>query len=149
MGDWSTNPVVWTLIALAIAAGAGRFWYWRGQVDNDRDAFKKFMTGIGGKIDKIQENVHELLGVVRGVSKSGSPLKLTELGNKVANCLESNGISQNIEPLLRDRIHGKQPYEIHDICFEYVDGELDPSPEMEAARRSIRSGRHECRSRPA
>ena len=136
MDDWYANPVVWTLVALAIVAGAGRFWYWRGQVDNDRDAFKKFMTEIGGKIDKIQENVHELLGVVRGVSKPGSPLKLTELGNKVAKCLESRGIFQDIELLLRDRIHGKQPYEIHDICFEYIHDELNPSPEMEVVIRS-------------
>ena len=93
------------------------------------------MIEIGGKIDKIQENVHELLGVVRGVSKPGSPLKLTELGNKVAKCLECRGIVQDIEPLLRDRIHGKQPYEIHDICFEYIHGELDPSPEMEGVIR--------------
>ena len=135
MGDWYANPVVWTLVVLAIVAGAGRFWYWRGQVDNDRDAFKKFMTDIGRKIDKIQENVHELLGVVRSVSKPGSPLKLTELGNKVAECLESRGIFQDIEPLLSDRIHGKQPYEIHDICFEYISGELNPSPEMDAVIR--------------
>ena len=136
MDSWYTNPVVWTLVALAAAAGLGRFWYWRGRVDNDRDAFRKFMTEIGGKIDKLQENVHELLGVVRGVSKTGGPLKLTELGSKVAGCLESRGIFQNVEPLLRGRIHEKQPYEIHDICFEYVHGELDPSPEMEAAIRS-------------
>ena len=135
MDDWYTNPVVWTLVALAAVAGFGRFLYWRGQVDNDRDAFKKFMIEIGGKIDKLQENVHELLGMARGVSKPGSPLKLTELGNKVAKCLEAKGVFRDIEPLLRDRIHEKQPYEIHDICFEYIHGELDPSPEMEAAIR--------------
>lgn len=136
MGDWYANPVVWTLVALTIVAGAARFWYWRGQVDNDRDAFKKFMTEIGGKIDKIQENLHELLGATRAVSKPGSPLKLTELGNRVANCLKSSEIFQDIEPLLRDRTHGKQPYEIHDICSEYIHGELKPSPEMEVVIRS-------------
>ena len=135
MGDGYANPVAWTLVALAVVAGVGRLLYWRGQVDSDRDAFRKFMTEIGRKLDKIQENVHELLGVVRGVSKPGSPLKLTELGNKVANCLESMRIFQGVEPLLRDRVHGKQPYEIHDICFEYTHDEWDPSPEMEGVIR--------------
>ena len=135
MGGWYANPVVWALVALALVAGVCRFWFWRGQVDSDRDAFKKFMTEIGGKIDKIQENVHELLGVARGVSRPGSPLTLTELGGKVADCLESKDIFQDIETLLRDRVHEKQPYEIHDICFEYVHGELNPSSEMEAVIR--------------
>ena len=45
------------------------------------------------------------------------------------------GIFQDIEPLLRDRIDGKQPYEIHDICFEYIHGELHPSPEIDVVIR--------------
>ena len=164
MDEWYANPVVWTLVGLAIVAAAGRFWYWRGQVDSDRDKFKNFMTEIGRKIDRIQEktdriqaktdkiqaktdriqektdriqeNVHELMGVTRNVSKPGSPLTLTELGNKVAKCLESNDIFKNMEPIPSDQIHGKQPYEIHDICFDYVHDKLQPSSEMEVAIRS-------------
>ena len=143
MDEWYANPVVWTLVGLAIVAAAGRFWYWRGQVDSDRDKFKNFMTEVGRKIDRIQEktdriqeNVHELMRVTRSVSKPGSPLTLTELGKKVSNCLKSKDIIQNMEPILSDRVHEKQPYEIHDICFDYVQDELQPSPEMEVAIRS-------------
>lgn len=38
-----------------------------------------------------------------------------------------------MEPLPSDRIHEKQPYEIHDNCFDYVQNKLQPSPEMEVA----------------
>ena len=136
MGDWHTNPVVWTLAGLALVAAANRFWYWRGRIDGDRGAIKKFVAEIGAKIDNIQENLHELLGTARAVSKPGNPRTLTELGNKVDEFLESKGIFRDIEPLLSDRIHGMLPYQIHDACFEYIDGELEPSPEMEAVIRS-------------
>ena len=136
MDEWYANPVVWTLVGLAIVAAAGRFWYWRGQVDSDRDTFKTFMNEFGKKIDEIQKNVHELIGATRSVSKPGSPLTLTELGKKVSNCLKSKDIIQNMEPIPSDQIHGKQPYEIHDICFDYVHDKLQPSPEMEVAIRS-------------
>ncbi len=136
MDDWYANPVVWTLVGLALVAAANRFWYWRGQIDSDRDAFRQFVTEIGVKIDNVQENVHELLGAARAVSKPGRPRKLTELGSKVGKSLESKGIFHDIEPLLSDRVHGKLPYQIHDVCFEYVDSELEPSPEMEAVIRS-------------
>ena len=136
MDEWYANPVVWTLVGLAIVAAAGRFWYWRGQVDSDRDKFKNFINEIGGKIDNIQENIHELLDAVRSVNKPGSPLMLTELGKRVAKFLESKDILQNMEPFPSDRIHEKQPYEIHDICFDYVQNKLQPSPEMKVAIRS-------------
>lgn len=136
LDDWYTNPVIWTVGGLALVAGLNRFWYWRRQVDSDRAAFNKFMTEIGAKIDNIQENVHELLGVARGVSKPGNPRTLTELGSKVDNFLESKGIFQDIEPILSNRIHGMLPYQIHDACFEYIAGELELSPEMEAVIRS-------------
>ena len=191
MSDWYANPVVWTLVGLAFVAAAGRFLYWRGRVDGDRDAFKKFMADIGEKIDKIEKIVHELrknvhglqqdvhglrkgvhelrkgvhelrkgvhglrkdvhelrkgvhglrkdvhglLGVTRGVNKAGGPLTLTELGKQVVKCLESKDIFQNLEPLPSDRIHKKQPFEIHGICFEYIYNELIPSSEMDAAIR--------------
>ena len=136
MDDWYANPVVWTLAGLALVAAANRFWYWRGQVNSDRDAIEKFVAEVGAKIDDIQENVHELLGVARAVSKPGSPRTLTELGSKVDKFLESKGIFQDIEPILSNRIHGMLPYQIHDACFEYIAGELELSPEMEAVIRS-------------
>lgn len=135
MSDWLTNPVIWALGGLALVAGLNRFWYWRGQVDSDRAAFNKFMTEVGAKIDNIQEKLHELLGAVRGVSKPGSPLELTELSRKVANFLESKGIFQNIDPDLRNLTDGKQPYEIHDICFNYIH-KMKLSPEMDDVIRS-------------
>lgn len=92
MDDWYANPVVWTLAGLALVAAANRFWYWRGQVNSDRDAIEKFVAEVGAKIDDIQENVHELLGVARAVSKPGSPRTLTEFGSKVDKFLESKGI---------------------------------------------------------
>lgn len=92
MDEWSANPVVWTLVGLAIVAAAGRFWYWRGQVDSDRDKFKNFMNEIGGKIDNIQENIHELLDAVRSVSKPGSPSILAELGNQADKRLDLKDI---------------------------------------------------------
>ena len=95
------------------------------------------MINIGEKIDKLQEHVHKLLGMLQKVSKSDSPLMLTELGRKVAQCLDSKGVFQSIEPFLRDRVQEKQPYEIHEICFNYMHQEFKPSEEMDACNSHV------------
>ena len=72
--------------------------------------------------------------VVRMPSKtvdSDSPLKLTAVGDKVSKSIDSISIVKGLATDLRVKADGKLPYDIQELCFDFIRDEYKPSDEVE------------------
>ena len=125
MSEWWVIP---SLIAAAIAAAAlifkiGR---WVGSVDSDRDKFRAFVI-------EVRDDIKEILGRLPPVPVAGgSPIQLTDLGRKISEKLQAREWAEKTAAMLGGRVKGKPPYEVQDICYDYVKNEFNPTEEQDA-----------------
>ena len=115
------NPIV-ILIALAVIGaifGVGR---WTGNVNSDRDSFKKFISEVKGKLDKIYDH---LIGVK--ATASGSPLYLTEYGEKISAQVLAKDIARRLSEVVVDEIREMQSFEIQAFCEKYMKTRFRPT----------------------
>ena len=114
---------------------------------NDRENFKDFMKEIREEIKKI----HELLAkmdarIDNATISSGSPLHLTELGEKISSEIQARQWAEKTAAAFAETARDQQPYEIQETCFEYVrekfepDGDLDSKIGMAAYESGITRG---------
>ena len=101
----SSQPPIhlgWTIagvgVVVSVLIGVGALLFkggnWYGQVNTERGHFKDFMEKVDKKLDQILERIRPL------EATTGSPLRLTDLGNKIAQEIEAE---QWTEELLRCR----------------------------------------------
>ena len=127
MNEWFANPLFWVAFVslLSVAAGAiFAFGQWKGKVDSDRASFKEFMTEVRNDIKELlRRSSHTLAG--------SSPLRLTDLGKSISERLDAPALAQDLAPLLQERIEGKTPYEIQEMCFDYIRHQYNPPDEVD------------------
>ena len=128
MNERFANPLFWIafLSLLPVTAGAiFAFGQWKGKVDSDRASFKGLMAEIRNDIKEILRRLpsHTLAG--------GSPLRLTDLGKSISERLDAPTLAQDLVPLLQERIEGKTPYEIQEMCFDYIRHQYNPPDEVD------------------
>lgn len=136
MSEWLNNPVV-VLATIAVAGALLTAGQWIGRVNADIESFKGF-------VDEIRRDIKEIRASVNGLFKrlppapitSNSPLALTELGDEISEELSGKEwAKRTAEQFLRD-VRGKEPYEIQDICFDYVKSQFEPDDEQDAQIRA-------------
>ena len=114
--------VILILATIAITAWATHLKDWRGKVDEDRKEYKESITGILAEIQKDIKNIFHRLP--SSTVEPGSPLRLSTLGEKVA---EEIGIEQWITRYtekLNSHMEGKNAYEIQEESFLYAQNSL-------------------------
>ena len=133
MIEWiENNPVLTAVIVTTVLGIAGvtiryafKFGKWKGQVDTDRTNFTEFMGEIREDIKKILERLP------RQTEVSASPIRLTELGQKVSREIGAIALATQLVAQLRSHVDGKEAFEIQEKCLHFVEHEYKPSPEVE------------------
>lgn len=92
---------------------------WKGGVDADIKNIKEFMK-------EIREDVKEIFDRLppRAVTTE-SPLRLTDLGERIAVHLQARSWAGSLAPTLSDEVGGKQPFQIDEFANAYVHEMLD------------------------
>ena len=148
MSEWSVTTQIWAtvggaaaLIAIGVAIfKAGR---WAGIVDTSLDSFKGTITKIQedmkDAVREIKEAVTKIQAGINGLQNElasktltpGSPLKPNELGKKVSKAIGVPSIVKGLATGLSEKAKGKHPYDIQELCFNFVRDDYDPSDEVE------------------
>lgn len=113
------NPVYWALgisitVLLAVIGGAFKFGSWYGVVNSDRDNFREFMS-------EVRSDIKQILGrlPVKPITSS-SPIKLTELGQRISTNIDAKLWAQETAKKLIRETNGMDSFQIQDHSFEYV-----------------------------
>ena len=118
------NPSYWALgisitLMIAVITGAYNFGVWKGKLDNDRNSFKEFMSEVRADIKLI------LTRLPPTPTTSESPIRLTDLGERISNSIDAKCWARNKAKELVDKTKNMDSFEIQDLSFNYAK-ELDP-----------------------
>ena len=121
----SINP--WMVVGGAVAVVSLIFFAgkWVGGIAEFKKHTMEFIAEIRDDIKKILERLPPV--VVSG----GSPLRLTDLGKSISQTVDAAAWAERIAPDLRSRVQGKQPYEIQEVCLNYIREEFKPTEEQD------------------
>ena len=117
---------------------------WKGTVKVALEKLAEEVAALTKKIDKevatLTKRVDKIYEIFfeRGVGKTlapHSPLGLNDLGKKIAEELDLESLAESHTPVMKARTAKLNPYEIQQLCFEYVQNDLvaelrEKSPEQ-------------------
>ena len=132
---WSENPLVWlaglaTVVAVGSAIFAAGNWY--GKVNADRKAFNEFIKEVRDRLREINAQLREIFRRLPPVvAAESSPLRLTDFGEKIADCLGAEELADGLENVLRPLVAGMTDYDLQEECIRYVNEDYRPSEEIE------------------
>ena len=145
---WVFTVVIGGLaIVIAIGTIIFKFAMWMQKINSDRDTlradsdtlradsdtFKDFMKEIREDIKKIHEKINKILGHIdKTTVSSGSPLHLTELGEKISGEIQARQWAEKTATEFTEKVRDKQPYEIQEICFEHVREKFKPDSDLDS-----------------
>lgn len=122
MENWTSSPLIIPAV-LAVISVLVTIGIWIGSVNSDRTKFNEFIKEVRSKLDKILDRLPPL------AVSSGSPLRLTEFGDKIAKQIDAERWSDQLASKVATEVKNKTPYEIQEFCLTYVQ-ELEVSPEQ-------------------
>ena len=117
--DW-TNPLLYLLgftVVMALATGLWKVFWWVAKVDAGERDFRTFTK-------EIREDIKRILFRLNPALESTSPLRLNDLGRRIANGLEAGQWAAGLAPKLVPDVAGLRPFEIDNFCSEYVNNSL-------------------------
>ncbi len=130
--DWGIETWM-VIIGLALAGLVIRLAVWYGAVNSDRKNFKEFM-------EEIREDIKAILSrLPPSPVASGSPLHLTEFGEKISKEIGAEHWPEDVAPSLLNKVGGKEPFEIDRFCVDYVE-RLGPEWNRKIAESSYEFG---------
>ena len=123
MPEWVAATPWWVFIGIVGALISVGIWI--GSVNTHLKSFKDAVSEIRDDIKKI------LQWMPSKTIDSGSPLKLTTMGDKVSKSIDTISIVKGLATDLRVKADGKLPYDIQELCFDFIRDEYKPSDEVE------------------
>ncbi len=117
---WLLSPIV--LLLIAIVGATWKLGAWKGGVDKALEGLHKAIKRLDKKIDALPTPAFA----------SGSPLRLTEFGEKLSREIQAKEWAAALAPALIEKCEGNVPYEVQEICIEYAKAELHLSTDEDA-----------------
>ena len=103
------------IAAIAATGALVKVLLWAGSVNTQLKTLNDFMQEMRAKLDKMMEWMQPQ------VSKTTSPLRLTDFGSRVSRSISAGKWASKHALKLADQVSGKRPFEIFEMCKEYVE----------------------------
>ncbi len=133
MEGWTNNYYI-VVVALTLVFGIGM---WVQKVNTS----VKAVNDLKSNISAIKANLDRIIGHMFGPerpSESKSPVRLTEYGEGLSEAIGAKQWAEETASNLLTKMQGKEAYEIHELSFQYVREEFQPTVEQEALyKRSV------------
>ncbi|MCY4158099.1 MAG: hypothetical protein OXF48_00610 [Bacteroidetes bacterium] len=111
---------------------------WKGSVDTDRTNFKEFMSEIKNDIKDIRDSIFNISSqMTTKVADKQSPIRLTNLGKKISAKIDALTWAGRHAERVKENVKGKQPYDIQEFSFMYVQNHKNYSDEERILTRKI------------
>ena len=109
------------------------------RIDGNIDRIDGNIDRIDGNIGRIDGNIDSIYGILRIVfehsasaTDHNSPRRLSDMGEDISKELFASEWARKTAPILAGRAKGKPPYDIQELCYEYVRRDFKPTAELDA-----------------
>ncbi len=130
VNEWLASNATSILAILALGSAFVAIVPWYAKVNSDRKNFKEFMSETKNTLNSIDKKFEKLYSLL--ISKktviNASPLRLTELGEKVSQEISAKEWAKREAEKLRPQVVDMtENFELHDAARSYVHQKYEPS----------------------
>lgn len=125
--DWAKYVAIITATIAVLGAVIGAsmgllaIGEWKGKRESFEETVVSFMTEIRKDIVGIRKDIKEISQrLPRSSVYSGSPLRLTELGQSISKTLDASTWAKKTAKSIIHQVEGKDSYEIQEFCVDFV-----------------------------
>ena len=138
--EWLVLASAATILLVAIIRGLMKYSEWKGGVNSDRKSFSEFIKETKGILEEIRNDIKQIFHKLDPpVAESKSPMQLTEYGEELSQKLNAQDWAERTAPTVLAKVSGKQPFEIHNFCKDFVQ-EFSVKTHPDVFERSYESG---------
>ena len=119
--NWPPGALV--IAAIAVIGLIFKCGTWYNSVNSDSRDFKEFMAEMRAALDKIY------LRLPRSPLTPGSPLKLTDYGEKISGSVDAKAWAKAEARKLINEVEGKEAFEVQSLAFSYAK-EFEPATDF-------------------
>ncbi len=125
MADWLSTPLIVTA-SLAVIVAVVKVMRWTAAVDLRLEQFTAFTRDVRDDIKELRNDVKQIFLRLPPVPLAGgSPLQLTDFGERMADFIEAKRWASEVAPSLRIEVAGKRPFEVDEFSRSYVQTNLN------------------------
>ena len=132
MTNWWVLIAPGVLAVLAVGAVVWKAGAWYNAVNTDRATFKEFMKEVREELKEVREELREIRQHLTRVfqrlpvrtTADDSPVRLTDLGQTIADELTAREWARSLAPTLLPTIVGTRPYEVDEFADHHVTDDL-------------------------
>lgn len=125
MADWMRPIVVVAVATLGLVIWMSR---WFGKHEQWTKGMDEFKQETKAALIEIRDDIKKLLTAMPpDVIRGASPVRLTDLGKKVSECVEASAWAEQKAPQLVGEVKGKSAYDVQEFCIAYMRSEYRPT----------------------
>ena len=104
---------------------------WKQTVDSKLESLESKVEGLDIRLTRVEKRLDELFKLFteflfnrQEITKSTSPLTLTDYGKELSEKVNAGEIVEQFADYLFKKVKGRNEYQIQEICFEFAKLEL-------------------------
>jgi len=144
--EWVQDIPTWAaVLMIAVIGGIGKLIWWSAKLDTRVDSLENRVGALEKRVGALEEMMKEVRNDIKiilnrlltqSVTKTQSPIGLTEFGKEVAQKAEAETWAAEHTPTLAPKAQDKEEYEVFDLCVQHVEAQYQNTPEFKARVRS-------------
>lgn len=135
--DWSEvvkSPLFVVAAVSGLAALIFKAGVWKSKVDSGMSGAEKSMEGFRSEMRdfmrEIRSDIKKIFNRLSPTTGSGSPISLTELGEKVSREIDAPEWARRMAPAFLDEVKGRSPYSIQEFCMDFCTSKYKPDDDL-------------------
>jgi len=129
--EWVQDIPTWAaVLMIAVIGGIGRLIWWSAKLDTRVGALEKRVGALEEMMKEVRNDIKIILNrlLTQSVTKTQSPIGLTEFGKEVAQKAEAETWAAEHTPTLAPKAQDKEEYEVFDLCVQHVEAQYRNTP---------------------
>ena len=115
---------------------------WKTIVDSNQTSLSNSLKALEENLTKFMEEMRDDVKKIfhalpQDTTKTSSPITLTDLGIEIAKEIKANEVVEKRAKLFISRATDMPPYEIQEMCFNYVEDELINDSDIQEDYRNL------------
>ncbi|MYA15555.1 MAG: hypothetical protein F4089_01570 [Gammaproteobacteria bacterium] len=105
---------------------------WKGEMEAHKAEMTEHKATVAKFMEEIRDRLLEVFDRLPPVPVAGgSPLRLTKLGETIAEELDASEWIAKVAAEVRGDVEGKRPYDVQEFCGEYIHEVFRPDDEQD------------------
>ena len=140
-GEWLKSAPAWILVSIAAGTILWKTARWTMKVDGAAKSWLAVSEELRVAVKEIQNDIKRIfLSLEPRTVVSGSPMRLTEFGEDIAEKVQAKSWAAELAPSLLSEVEGLPPFKVDEFSDRYVRNSLTDETKARVASCAYEAG---------